>query len=211
MIGVADPGHDESPSRCTNSVYINCPLDASYRASFDAILFATVCCGFEPRSAPEAGTVPEPRIHRVYRTLFDCRYSIHDLSRCTGEGDENLARFNMPLELGMAMARHFQAPNEHQWFALVPRGKSYLRFVSDLAAYDLGEYEPDSLHELLAQVVAWLTSPTRSAGSAVTPDRVLSYLPRFQEERAQLDKKWLNFAPWAAVVEQAIKVTKLLG
>ncbi len=42
---------------------------------------------------------------RIVRALANSKYLIHDLSRCTGEGIENVARFNMPLELGMAMAR----------------------------------------------------------------------------------------------------------
>ena len=75
-----------------------------------------------PRSAIESGTVAEPRLARVTRALFSFRYSIHDLSRATGEGSEDLARFNMPLELGMAMARRFKNPEEHDWLLLVPKG-----------------------------------------------------------------------------------------
>jgi hypothetical protein len=89
------------------SVYINCPFDAEYSVLFDAVLFSAVCCGFMPRSALESGSVAEPRLSRITRALFSCRYSIHDLSRSTGAGSENLARFNMPLELGMALARRF--------------------------------------------------------------------------------------------------------
>ena len=55
-----------------------------------------------PRSAVESGTVSEPRIGRIVRALANSKYSIHDLTRCTGEGIENIARFNMPVELGMA-------------------------------------------------------------------------------------------------------------
>jgi hypothetical protein len=88
------------------SVFINCPFDLDYAPLFDAIVFATVCCGFVPRCALESGTVSEPRVNRIIRALSNCKYSIHDLSRCTGEGSENFARFNMPLELGMAMAPH---------------------------------------------------------------------------------------------------------
>lgn len=88
----------------SKSVFINCPFDADYAPLFDAIVFATVCCGFMPRSALESGTVSEPRLARILQALFSSKYSIHDLSRCAGEGSDNLARFNMPLELGMAMA-----------------------------------------------------------------------------------------------------------
>src|SRR5947208_1882403 len=70
----------------SKSVFINCPFDADYAPLFDAIVFATVCCGFIPRSALESGTVSEPRLSRILRALFSSKYSIHDLSRCTGEG-----------------------------------------------------------------------------------------------------------------------------
>src|ERR1700722_10780419 len=115
----------------SKSVFINCPFDGEYSALFDAIVFAAVCCGFVPRSALESGTVSEPRMARIIGAVSGCKYSIHDLSRCTGEGSENYARFNMPLELGMAMALRFMDPaSEHDWLVLVPQGHAYLRFVS---------------------------------------------------------------------------------
>jgi hypothetical protein len=67
------------------SVFINCPFDAGYAALFDAMVFSTVCCGFIPRSALESGTVSETRLDRIKRAMFNSRYSIHDLSRCTGQ------------------------------------------------------------------------------------------------------------------------------
>ena len=100
------------------SVFINCPYDAGFSPLFDAIVFASTCCGFLPRSALESGTVAEPRMDRIVRAVFSSKYSIHDLSRCRGEGTDNLARFNMPLELGIAMARRFASQNEserHDW------------------------------------------------------------------------------------------------
>ena len=43
----------------------------------------------------------------------------------------------MPLELGMAMARRYMGTaDDHQWLILAPKGHAYLRFVSDLAAFD---------------------------------------------------------------------------
>ena len=43
---------DLPPERC---VFINCPYDAEFAPLFDGIIFATVCCGFVPRSATESG------------------------------------------------------------------------------------------------------------------------------------------------------------
>lgn len=87
----------------SKSVFINCPYDAEFEPLFDAIVFAATCCGFWPRSALESGSVAESRMKRIESAVLSSKYSIHDLSRCKGEGDENLARFNMPLERGIAM------------------------------------------------------------------------------------------------------------
>jgi hypothetical protein len=95
---------------------------------FDSIIFASVACGFTPRSAIESGTVSDSRIDRIRKAMFGSRYSIHDLSRCRGKGDANLARFNMPLELGFAMSRRFIDEASHD-FGSVPRGAQlYYRF-----------------------------------------------------------------------------------
>lgn len=145
----------------SKSVFINCPFDADYAPLFDAIVFATVCCGFIPRSALESGTVSEPRLTRILRALFSSKYSIHDLSRCTGEGSDNIARFNMPLELGMAMARRFMEPaNEHDWLVLAPIGHTYVRFVSDLAAYDPATHN-GSIPSIVIAVMSWLATRNR--------------------------------------------------
>ena len=180
------------------SVFINCPFDAEYSTLFDAIVFATVCCGFMPRCALESGTVSEPRLARIPRAIFNSRYSIHDLSRCRGEGDENFARFNMPLELGMAMAKRFMDPvDEHDWLVLVPRDHAYLRFISDLAAYD----------GVVTAVMAWL-STRKDAIPPITPTEALYALTSFTTEKAKLDAAWSGQPPWPDIVLAAIRVAR---
>jgi hypothetical protein len=192
----------------SKSVFINCPFDAEYSALFDAILFSTVCCGFMPRSALESGTVAEPRMSRITRALFSCRYSIHDLSRSMGAGSENLARFNMPLELGMAMARRFMDEEEHDWLALVPKGHAYLRFLSDLAAYDPATHD-GTTESIILPVMAWL-STRKDAIPPTTPREVLSKPPKFQADKQELEAAWGGYPPWSDVVLAAINVAKTL-
>lgn len=177
------------------SVFINCPFDAEYSSLFEAIVFATVCCGFVPRSALESGTVSEPRLTRIIRALHGCKYSIHDLSRCSGEGGDNFARFNMPLELGMAMALRFMDPeSEHDWLVLVPEGHSYHRFISDLAAYDPAAHN-GSVPGVVVAVMSWLAT-RKDAVPTVTPKQVLELLPTFQLRRRELDGTWGGYPPW---------------
>lgn len=106
------------------SVFINCPYDQEYADLFCAVVLTTVAYGFEPRSAREAEHRSETRFVRITEALTHSKYSIHDLSRFTGEGVDNIARFNMPLELGIAMAlkieRQATAGRPHNWLVLVP-------------------------------------------------------------------------------------------
>jgi hypothetical protein len=203
-------GHGELALDPLKSVFINCPFDAAYEPIFDAIVFATVYCGFMPRSALETGTVAEPRIARITRAIFSSRYSIHDLSRCTGEGDENFARFNMPLELGIAMARRFQGPvPEHEWLVLVPRGHAYLRFISDLAAYDPAPHD-GSIESVTTAVILWLATRDESVPD-VTPQGALVALPEFQARKHELAAAWHQNPPWPDVVLAAIEIAKSIG
>ena len=84
-------------------VFINSPFDDAYQASHDAIVLTVVSFGMEPRSALETGTTAKPRMRRIFEALEQSDFSIHDLSRPFGDpSHDNLARFNMPFEFGMA-------------------------------------------------------------------------------------------------------------
>jgi len=193
------------------AVFINCPYDAEFEPTFDAILFATACCGFMPRSALESGTVAESRMERIVQAIFSSKYSIHDLSRCRGEGGELLARFNMPLELGIAMARRYMAPKQkapHDWLLLVPEGHLYLKFVSDLAGFDPIRYD-GNLESVVPGVMAWLATRP-GAFETPTPEAVLAELPRFRLEKARLQKAWRGNLPWADLVLTAIQMSKAM-
>lgn len=185
------------------SVFINCPFDPEYAPLFDAMIFATVCCGFTPRSAIESESVGEPRMDRILHAIFESRYSVHDLSRCTGEGTSNFARFNMPLELGMVLARQFRDP-DHEWLLLVPDGQHHLPFVSDLRAYDPATHD-GSIKGVVRALMVWLTTrPDALAG--VTPSQVLEALPAFDQATKDLFQSWHGRPPWSESVLAAQRV-----
>lgn len=82
-------------------VFINCPFDDAFAASFQALVFAVLSCGFRARCAREMDDAAETRIDKLYRIIAESRYSIHDLSRTGLDPANGLPRFNMPLELGI--------------------------------------------------------------------------------------------------------------
>jgi hypothetical protein len=186
------------------SVFINCPFDLEYEPLFDALLFTTVCCGFYPRSSIESSNIDVPRMERIAHAIFTSKYSIHDLSRCRGEGEGLFARFNMPLELGMAIGRRLcgiRHGERHDWLVLVPEGRRYWHFVSDLAGYDLKEYD-GSTQSIVPRVMAWLVTQ-HNAIDVARPPRVLQALLRFRESKASLKLEWAGHTPWNEIVSAA--------
>jgi len=182
------------------SVFLNHPYDERYVPLADALVFAVVCCGFVPRSARESGTVAVPRMERIVGALRASRYSIHDLSRWN--------RFNLPLELGIAMAlRHLRAERRdaHDWLLLVAGGRSFRRFVSDLAGFD-PEVHDQTAETLVPKVIAWLAN--RTPLRTPTPQTVLAKLPAFQAAKRCLAAEWKGAVPWRHLLAAAEEVAK---
>jgi hypothetical protein len=130
---------------------------------------------------------------RITRTIFESKYSIHDLSRCKckGEGNANLARFNMPLELGIAMARRYlgrTAAKKHDWLVMVPAGHRYAQYRSDLAGFDPITHDR-SERSLVVAIMSWLATRV-DAVDTLTPQQVLKGLPMYRAEMRSLRKTW---------------------
>ena len=64
------------------------------------MLFTLVYLGLKPQMAQttDSGAV---RIDRILKLIKESKYSIHDLSRIVASKAGEIARFNMPFELGL--------------------------------------------------------------------------------------------------------------
>lgn len=188
--------------RAIPTVFLNCPYDTEYEPVLDAIVFTCVCCGFLPRSAIDSGSSGTSRIDRIKAALRACQYSVHDRSRCRGEGEDNLARLNMPVELGMAMM--LAELEGHEWMALAPLGAEYSHFVSDLRGYDLERHDGNP-RTVVRHVANWL-STRESATTVVTPKEIADALPSYRRAKLLLRGKWLGPPPWPELVKAARRV-----
>jgi hypothetical protein len=170
-------------------------------------VFSVSAHGFVPRSARETQGDAAPRFSRILTTIAASKYSIHDLSRSTGEGGENLARFNMPLELRMAAAFRFEregSDRPHRWLALVPEGYAYQRFVSDLAGFDPARHD-SSVHSMIREVSAWLRTLDDVLVPAPSALRILQSFPNFTDELTNLRTEALDKETWADILLAASK------
>ena len=156
-------------------VFINCPFDDAYRDLRHAISLAVIASGFWPITGLDIRDHSKPRIEGIFELIEQSKFSIHDCTRCKGEKEDNYARFNMPLELGMALMEvHKGDPpgmsgGRHQLMVFVPDQESYDSFMSDLSGNDLDchsndDYFRDQQDHALAQEVAGRSPAEREAG-----------------------------------------------
>jgi len=202
----------------SKSVFINCPYDDGYGTVLDALIFAVVCCGFTPRSAVE-GLFGGQRMSRIGEPLRDSQLSIHDLSRYRYEPPRELARFNMPFELGMAfeMERAFdyrESDFAHQWLVLAPRDMPFKDVISDLAGFDPLVYT--ARDDLVRSVILWLIERRRELGLKRLPipvDRCVAALGDCDVAlRQQRPEKTDARSAWNQTVQVARSVARqLLG
>src|SRR5436305_2057198 len=74
------------------------------------------------------------RLERIFRLMESCDASIHDLSRITLSGPQDVPRFNMPFELGMAYALAQKV--SHDFFVLEEKPFRLQASLSDLNGHD---------------------------------------------------------------------------
>ena len=99
----------------SRAVFLNLPYDADFERLYLAHSVGLSALNLEPRTAL-ALPGGEQRLSRIVALVDSCAYSIHDLSRV--QFDRNppcTPRFNMPFELGMAVAR--AGGKRKGWFA----------------------------------------------------------------------------------------------
>lgn len=130
------------PALYRRNVFINCPFDNTYKPLFQAIIFTVQACGFRPRCAQEEDNTADIRIQKIIRIIDDCHYGIHDISKADLDANTQLARFNMPLELGIFIGAHHFAPTRHynrnkKFIVMDSEQFRYQRFISDINGQDI--------------------------------------------------------------------------
>ncbi len=166
-------------------VFLNYPYDDEYIPFAEAMSFAVVAAGMLPLCALDISQPDVPRLRALVEAIESCDYSAHDLARSTGEGEGNLARMNVPLEMGMAVFHALSSQrSDHRCSFFVPDSKSYHRFASDLAGLDPFIYDGEG-DKLLAKTFEWLRSvvPTTIRSDVATPD-VQALFQEFQVKKA---------------------------
>lgn len=140
-------------------IFINCPFDSEYKKMRDALLFTIIRCGFRPNIASENLDSGLIRFQKISKLIKESKYSIHDISR-TELSDNDLPRFNMPIELGLDVgARTFSnGPLKSKKCLILGKEKySYQSFISDMSGNDIEIHNSDP-ETLVYKIRTWINS-----------------------------------------------------
>lgn len=166
-------------SATSDDVFVNCPFDTEYHATFEAIVFAIFACGFRARSVRELDDHGENRFEKIFNIIGQCRYGIHDLSRTELDADTQLPRFNMPLELGCFLAaKRFGDEEQRRKRTLIfdVEQYRYQKFISDLSGMDIAAHAGQPV-TAVARVRDWLANVSRRR--IASAGRIVSAYERF--------------------------------
>ena len=114
------------------SVFLNVPFDPSYEPLFVALICSLIAIGRKPRCVLELPELGQGRVNRLLDLIQTCPVSIHDLSRIGSP-----VRFNMPFELGIAVAMRRVLP-AHAFIVLERKRFRLQKTLSDLNGIDPG-------------------------------------------------------------------------
>jgi hypothetical protein len=120
------------------SAFLNIPYDKQFENLYLAYIAGLTAFGLVPRATLE---IPgsSRRLDRIFELIQTCGFSFHDLSR--GQRDRTkpkTPRFNMPFELGLAVAwSKSDSRNDQVWFVLEAVDRRILKSLSDLNGTDV--------------------------------------------------------------------------
>jgi hypothetical protein len=149
------------------SVFLNVPYDEAFEKLYLAYIVGLTQLGLRINAAfavPNQG-----RLETIIELIERSDFSIHDLSRI--EVSRGVPRFNMPVELGLALFRSHIASGKHRIFIFESRRYRAQRSTSDVNGID------PQIHDGTAKgVMASLRNIFRQSGDVTTvPEMLASY------------------------------------
>jgi len=132
------------------SVFLNIPYDTPFENLYLAYVVGLTQLGLRIHAAfavPNQG-----RLATIIELIEQSEFSIHDLSRV--QVSHGVPRFNMPLELGLALHRSHATNGKHRVFIFESKSRRAQRSTSDVNGIDpqVHKGSPDGLMSALRNV-----------------------------------------------------------
>jgi hypothetical protein len=118
------------------SVFLNIPYDSAFENLYLAYIAGLSAFGLIPRATLEIPT-SRRRLERILSLIEECTYSIHDVSLVQLDRQApRVPRFNMPFELGLAVA-HTSIHRQTSWYVCETVRYRANKSLSDLDGTDV--------------------------------------------------------------------------
>jgi len=120
----------------STAAFLNVPYDKKHEDCYLAFIAGLCGFGIDPHATVE---IPggARRLDRIFSLIRSCRYSFHDLSRVElDRKPPRTPRFNMPFELGLAVAWAKLGRRQHAWFVFEAIKRRLNKSMSDLDGTD---------------------------------------------------------------------------
>lgn len=200
----------------TDSVlaFLNIPFDQEFEPLYLAFIAGVSAFGLIPQAVLQ---IPgsQRRLDRLMQLMGTCRYSFHDLSRVELDLHRpRTPRFNMPFELGLAVAHANATDKRHRWFVFEKERFRVLKSLSDIngtEAYVHSGRPTGVLRELTNALVRSQHRPTVRELQAVYRDvkRAAAILKREMVTKTLFDTRPFHDLVLAASISARRRIASL--
>jgi hypothetical protein len=150
-----------------DSVFLNIPYDKEFEDLYVAYIVGLTQLGLRVNATlavPNQG-----RLETIIALIGKSNFSIHDLSR--DKLSKGIPRFNMPVELGLALYRSHATKGRHRVYVFESKPYRAQKSTSDINGID-----PQIHHGTPKGVMAGLRNILRQPGDVTTvPEMLISY------------------------------------
>ncbi len=139
------------------NVFINCPFDEAYSDMLKPLVFSLLYFKFEPQISTTMSS-GDIRVQEIMKLMKNSRFSIHDISRNKALKKGDIARFNMPYEMGLDIGcQNFgnKQMKTKKCLILDETQHTYDVALSDISGQDIKAHGNDP-QVLISKVRDWL-------------------------------------------------------
>src|SRR5208337_563400 len=124
-------GTTRKASYVSDKAFLNIPYDKQFEPLYLAFIAGLSGFGLIPQAVLQ---IPESkrRLDRIFSLIGECKISFHDLSRVKLDlKPPPTPRFNMPFELGLAVAWQSIGDPSHRWYVFEAEAHRLQKSLSD--------------------------------------------------------------------------------
>jgi len=178
-----------------HTVFIHCPPEKEFREHVCALTLAVIASGHGVKGDFDPFDPCNPPLESLVEYISESRYSIHDCSLCHMSRNKasKFARYNLPIELGIAIAERYRLQRIHQkthdnpfheMFVFVKKKHAYQEILSGLIKiHEIYPY--NSTLDVLKNAFQWLSNQKTSLPNPPRFEQVNQVWEIFQKKHPQ--------------------------